>query len=109
MEYAYVNKKDIESEEFPMAPRLLWKHQQQDKALLKRFEADAEKNTYSTEMVEGYDLIHLHGKIYVPVALQARILAWYHEYLAHPGRDRMEQTLRSLFYWKGMSSDVQHY
>ena len=31
LEYAYVNKKDIESEQFPMAPRLLWQQQQKDK------------------------------------------------------------------------------
>ena len=109
LQYAYVKTKDMDLEQFPMSPRLLQQQQQKDKKLQSEVKADVKKDKYSHEYVEGYELIHSEGKICVPVALQARILAWYHEYLAHPGQTRMEQTIHNIFHWKGLRKDVQQY
>ena len=98
LQYAYVNA--------TMSPRLLNKYQKKDKKLQGKFQANSKANDYSKKLIEGYDLIHLDGKICIPIALQARILAWYHEYLAHPGQTRMEQTIRNLLHWKGLHTDV---
>ena len=66
LEYAYVNSTDIKMEQFPMSPRLLNKQQQKDKQLQKLFKEDIKKEHYSTDYVEGYELIHYKGKICVP-------------------------------------------
>ena len=75
LEYAYVKTSDMDLEKIPMAPRLLNKQQQKDKQLQLNFTEDVENKNYTKEYVEGYELIHLDGKICVPLALQARILA----------------------------------
>jgi Integrase zinc binding domain len=47
--------------------------------------------------------------ICVQLALQERIVAWYHEYLAHPGINRTELTIRQLFTWPRLKYHVQKY
>jgi hypothetical protein len=39
--------------------------------------------------------------------LQSRVVAWYHEYLAHPGEKRTEETIRQWFHWAGLCQDVR--
>ena len=49
------------------------------------------------------------SKIYVPRKLRGRLIAWYDEYLCHPGGDRLAHTLKQVCYWKGMTSQaVKH-
>ena len=43
--------------------------------------------------IEGVEVITYQGKIYIPVQLQQRVVAWYHEYLAHPGKSQTEATI----------------
>ena len=102
-----VTKKDIEEENFPMLPSLIQKHQRQDKTLMRKMKTNSEG--FQLKDVEDVKLIHYHNKIYVPETLQARILTWYHEYLVHPGESRTENTIRRIFYWPGMRTQVQHY
>jgi hypothetical protein len=33
--------------------------------------------------------------------LQSRVVAWYHEYLAHPGEKRTEEIIHQWFHWTG--------
>ena len=44
-------------------------------------------------MVEKVELIHYKHKIYIRRGLQGHVAAWYHEYLAHPGEKRTEETI----------------
>ena len=64
---------------------------------------------YSIKTVEGLDLIHHQGKIYIPNALQRRIVAWYHEYLVHPGQTRLESTIKAIFTWPNIKAHVQEF
>jgi hypothetical protein len=32
---------------------------------------------------------------------------WYHHYLQHPGHTRLEETIKSAIYWKGMRNTVR--
>jgi len=50
-----------------------------------------------------------NDKIVVPKKLQHRIIAWYHEYLAHPRIIRMEQTIKQVFNWDGMRAQREAY
>jgi hypothetical protein len=33
----------------------------------------------------------------------------YHHYLQHPGHSRLEETIRSVMYWKGMHNTIRKY
>ena len=63
------------------------------------------------ESIEGKDLIHHNGKIYIiPSALRQRVLDWYHTMIVHPGETtRMEKSIRSVYTWKEMRRDVQQH
>jgi len=34
--------------------------------------------------------------------MQTRVVTWYHHYLQHPGKNRLEETLTAVMYWPGM-------
>ena len=96
VQLTYASKKEAMSEEFPMLPALIKQHQTKDKELQKKMMKD-KKNHFSTKKVEEVELIHYDGKIYVPLTLRERIIEWYHQFLVHPGRTRMEATIRNNF------------
>ena len=70
---------------------------------------DANPCTFTTREVEGKPLIHSEGKIYIPEKLQQRVVAWYHEYLAHPGETRTEATIRQHFTWPRLRKHVHNF
>ena len=105
---SYAITKNIEEEKFPMSPILIEKHQKRDRTIKKTLQNTSSKG-YEIKTVEGKQLVHYNHKIWIPQVLEARVMAWYHEYLVHPGEDRMEQTIRSIFYWPNMRKHVQEY
>ena len=109
MAKSYANSKDLGETDFPMAPELLQKYQSKDKTLQKHLKDPKKKKDYAIKKVEGVPLIHLKDKICVPFPLQDRIVAWYHEYLAHPGETRTYQTISKNFTWPGLASKVKSY
>ncbi len=50
-----------------------------------------------------------NGKLITPTSLRCRAVSWYHHYLQHPGHLRLEETMRSVMYWKGMYTTIQRY
>jgi hypothetical protein len=54
-------------------------------------------NRYSLKIIKNVTLIVREDKICVPLALQEHIIAWYHEYLAHPGRNRTDADVMEAF------------
>jgi hypothetical protein len=61
---------------------------------------------YSTQHIEGYDLLCYKEKIYIPQSLRQRVLSWYHEYLLHLGKTRTDKTIRNNMIWPGLTQDV---
>ena len=57
--------------------------------------------------IDEFVLLTYQGRIYVPQPLRGRTLSWYHHYLSHPGGDRLANTLSSVCYWKGMTSQAK--
>jgi hypothetical protein len=45
----------------------------------------------------------------IPTSLWHRASCWYHHYLQHPGHSRLEETMRSVMYWKGMRTKIRRY
>ena len=33
-------------------------------------------------------------------------MKWYHTILVHPGKKRMEESIRSIYTWKGLQADI---
>ena len=54
-------------------------------------------------------MIHYDNKILVPPSLKEGVMSWYHDMLVHPGKDRMENSIRSLYSWQGLRNDVNHF
>jgi hypothetical protein len=50
-----------------------------------------------------------NGKVMIPTSLWHRAVSWYHHYLQHPGHSRLEETMRSVMYWKGMRTTIRKY
>ena len=108
VQLTYMTDIEVMSEDFPMLPALLAKKQKKDKELHKKIQRDKDHH-FSTQKVENVELIHYNGKIYVPQTLRERILEWYHDFLVHPGKTRMEATIRNNFSWPGLTPDVETY
>lgn len=104
----YMTAREAKSENFPMSPNLIHKEQKKDKELQQKKKDDKSKR-YSIKKVEGVPLIHFEGKIFVPKPLRDRIIAWYHDYLVHPGKTRMEATIRQVFTWPGLKPRVEEW
>ena len=62
---------------------------------------------FSTTKLKGVEVITYQGKIYISVQLQQRVVAWYHENLAHPGKSQTEATIRQTCMWPNLHSHIQ--
>ena len=110
VKYLMANNNDMVSEKFPLSPALIAKYQKKDKALQKRVKENP--SNYGTKVIEDMTLITTNAHdnaIIVPKMLQSRIVAWYHEYLVHPGGTRLEKTLAQLFWWDNLPKEVERY
>ncbi len=60
-------------------------------------------------LIEDTKVLCKNGKIIIPTSLRHRAVSWYHHYLQHPGHSHLEETMRSMMYWKGMRTTIQKY
>jgi putative transposase len=107
MASTFLLETEVEEEKFPMSPVLIQQEQSKDKELQKDIQKNVKK--YRIRKIEGADIITQHRLIIIPKTLQKRIVAWYHQYLAHPGMTRLEATLRETMMWKNMRRDIESY
>jgi transposase InsO family protein len=105
MAECFASDNEVDIEKFPMNPKLIAKEQTKDKELQQRLRRT--KAIFGSTTIEGVKLITEQSLIVVPKILQGRIIAWYHEYLAHPGMTRLEATIRSLFTWTNIRAQVK--
>jgi hypothetical protein len=56
----------------------------------------------SFQLIENTKVLCKDDKMIIPASLQHRAFSWYHHYLQHSGHSRLEETIRSVMYWKGM-------
>ena len=93
--FANRNKEDAI---YPLTTQEKAEAQQQDNNLAQQ----AEKEGYSTQLVENIKVLCYKGKMVIPKCLQHHAVDWFHHYLQHPGTKRLKETLRLLMYWKGL-------
>ena len=106
MACSFMLNRETKECDFPLYPPMIAKYQKDDKKL-KTSMLKTTTEDYTTKKVEGVELIHYLGKIYVPQRLQSRVVAWYHEYLAHPGEKRTEETIAQWLTWPGLRREVR--
>ena len=92
MVHIILTKEDIKKPDFLLSPILITKYQSLDKQLKQKLMSTTNQN-FRAKTIEGVEVIKYQGNIYIPVQLQQHIVAWYHEYLAHPGKSRTETTI----------------
>ncbi len=59
--------------------------------------------------IEGTKELCKNGKVMILTSLRHRAVSWYHHYLQHPGHSRLEETMRSVMYWKGMRTTIRRH
>jgi hypothetical protein len=60
-------------------------------------------------LIEDTKVLCKNGKIIIPASLRRRAVNRYHHYLQHPWHLRLEETMSSMMYWKGMRSTIRRY
>ncbi len=60
-------------------------------------------------LIEDTKVLCKNEKVMIPTSWRHRALSLYHHYLQHPGRSRLEKTMRSVMYWKGMRTTIRSY
>jgi hypothetical protein len=87
--------------DFPIYPPLIKKYQDTEKQLELLVQQTNGKD-FATPNVEDVELITFQGKIFLPKELQSLVVAWYHEYLAHPGERQSEEIICKWFHWASL-------
>jgi hypothetical protein len=67
------------------------------------------KKDMCLQLVEDTIVLCKNGKLLIPASPQHRAIVWYHHYLQHPGHSHLEETMRSVMYWKGIHTTIQRY
>ena len=106
VQLSYVTQREIDNESFPMHPPLIRKCQEDERSLRRLVNHDPH---YQKLEVEGETLVHYRNRIYIPEQLRSRIMNWYHEYLVHPGKVRMLETMANIMYWPKMAEHVDRF
>jgi hypothetical protein len=57
---------------------------------------------YTRQLVENTQVLCKGTAMVLPTALRHRAISWYHHYLQHPGATRLNETLCTVMYWKGV-------
>jgi hypothetical protein len=60
-------------------------------------------------LIEDTKVLCKNEKLIIPTSLRHKEVSWYHHYLQHPVHSRLEETMRSVMYWKGMRTTIQRY
>ena len=69
------------------------------KTLKTFFKKEDPKGRITCKVIDDVDiLVYDNKRMCIPASLTDQIVQWYHHYLQHPGRTRLEETLKSVMY-----------
>ncbi len=85
--------------------------QRKDRELKVYFKKNAKmpQKDIGLHLIEDTKVLCKNGKLMIPTSLRHRAVSWYHHYLQHPGHSCLEETMRSMMYWKGMRTTIRRY
>jgi hypothetical protein len=84
-------------------------HKDQELKVYFKKNAKMRQKDMGLHLIEDTKVLCKNGKLMIPTSLRHRAVSWYHHYLQHPGHLRLEETMRSVMYWKGMRTTIQRY
>ena len=101
MELYECNSLDRETNEmFPVDMKYIQKYQEEDPQL-RSLIASGKYDFHSMEF-DGVKVTTFNERVWVPHALQQRVVKWYHEMLQHAGAARTYNSMKVTFNFKGM-------
>ncbi len=107
MNHVFANRSE-EDEIYPLTVKEIAEAQKADSTLKHFFRCNAVLDKgLELQLVENESCICNKGRLVIPKPLQRRATMWYHHYLQHPGHTRLEETMQSAIYWKGMRITVR--
>jgi hypothetical protein len=107
MNHVFANRSE-EDEIYPLTAKEIVEAQQADITLKHFFKRNAVLDKgLELQRVENKSCICNKGRLVIPKPLQRHATMWYHHNLQHPGHTRLEETVKSAIYWKGMRNTVQ--
>jgi hypothetical protein len=100
-----------EDETYPLTLIEIADAQRKDQELKVYFKKNAKmpQMDIGIHLIEDTKVLCKNGKVIISTSLQHRAVSWYHHYLQHPGHSRLEETMRSVIYWKGMHTTIWRY
>jgi hypothetical protein len=100
-----------EDEIYPLTTIEIAEAQHKDRHLKVYYKKNAKmpQKDLCFHLIEDIKMLCKKGKLIIPASLRHRAVSWYHHYLQHPGHLRLEETMRSVMYWKGMRTAIQRY
>jgi hypothetical protein len=100
-----------EEEIYPLTTIEIAEAQRKDQELKVYFKKNAKmpQKDICFHLIEDTKVLCKNGKLTIPASLKHRAVSWYHHYLQHPGHSRLEETMRSMMYWKGMCTTIRRY
>ncbi len=84
-------------------------HKDQDLKVYFKKNAKMPQKDIGLHLVVDTKVLCKNGMLMIPTSLRHRAVSWYHHYLQHPGHSRLEETMRSAMYWKGMCTTIRRY
>ena len=81
-------------------------HKNQELKVYYKKNAKMPQKDLSFQLIEDTKVQCKNGKIIIPTSLRHRAVS---HYLQHPGHSRLEETMRSMMYWKGMCTTIWRY
>ncbi len=84
-------------------------HKDQELYVYYKKNAKMPQKDIGLHLIEDTKVLCKNGKIIIPTSLRRRAISWYHHYLQHPKHLHLEETMRSMMYWKGMHTTVRRY
>ncbi len=106
----FANHKE-EDETYPFTTIAIAEAQRKDWELKVYFRKNTKmpQKDLCLQLIEDTKVLCKNGKLIIPGSLKHRAVSWYHHYLQHPGYLCLEETMRSVMYWKGMRTNIQRY
>jgi hypothetical protein len=96
---------------YPLTIIEIAKAQKKDRNLKIYYKQNAKtpEKEMSFQLIENTKELCKDDKLIILASLQHRAVSWYHHYLQHPGRSHLDETMRSMMYWKGMQRTIRSY
>ena len=112
MAHLFLETEDTEDSVYPVTINEIVEEQRKDEKWRKQLSNPSKRDHFKILIFDDTEVLvkqidDRNPRLVIPDSLQAKVLAWYHHYLQHPGQDRMEETISATMYWHGMHAQIR--